>query len=72
METAEELLKRAAECELMATAARDAGSKATWKGMAARWRQCAEMAKADNLAARRRYSQARNREPAPTLAVDYP
>jgi hypothetical protein len=72
MQTAEEFLKRAAECELMATEARDRGSKATWKGMAARWRQCAEMAAADNLAARRRNMPARNRQSAPTLAVDHP
>ena len=71
MQTSEEFLKRAAECELMATEARDPGSKATWKGMAVRWRQCAEMAATDNLAARRRNSQARNRQPAPTLAIDY-
>ena len=41
MHMAEELLKRAAECESMATTMRDPGIKATWKGMADRWRQCA-------------------------------
>jgi hypothetical protein len=66
MHTAEELLKRATECERMATATRDPGSKATWKGMADRWRQCAEMATNDSLATVRHSIQpARHRQPAP-------
>jgi hypothetical protein len=63
MHTAEELLKRAAECERMATATRDPGSKTTWKGMADRWRQCAETATSDSLAAVRHSSQPHSASP---------
>jgi hypothetical protein len=72
MHTAEELLKRAAECERMATATRDPGSKATWKGMADRWRQCAETATSNSLAAARHSSQpTQHRQPTPVWAAHH-
>jgi hypothetical protein len=72
MHTAEELLKRAAECERLATAARDTGSKATWKGMADRWRQCAETAANDSVAAVHHASQpTQHRQPTPAWAAHH-
>ena len=72
MHMAEELLKRAAECESMATAMRDPGIKATWKGMADRWRQCAALATRDTLAAVRHSSQpTQHRHLAPAWAAHH-
>jgi hypothetical protein len=48
MHPPDEFLRHASECELMAKFTRDPQSSATWKGMAQRWRQCAELAKQQN------------------------
>jgi hypothetical protein len=48
MHTPDEFLKRVAECDGMATFTRDRQSSAAWKGMAQRWRQCAERAKRES------------------------
>jgi len=45
MHALEEFLKHAGECEVMAEFTRDPQSRATWRGMADRWRRCAEIAK---------------------------
>ena len=45
MHALEEFLKHASECEVMAEFTRDPQSRATWRGMADRWRRCAEIAK---------------------------
>ncbi|MDT7811797.1 MAG: hypothetical protein QOJ42_1713 [Acidobacteriaceae bacterium] len=48
MHTPDEFLKRAIECDGMAKFTRDPQSSAAWKGMAQRWRQCAERAKRES------------------------
>ena len=45
MTPSEHFMRHAAECRSMAEIAIDADSKATWIGMAERWRRCAELAK---------------------------
>jgi hypothetical protein len=45
MHAPEVFLKHAAECDGMAKFTRDSQSCAAWKGMAERWRQCAERAR---------------------------
>jgi hypothetical protein len=45
MHAPEVFLKHAAACDGMAKFTRDSQSCAAWKGMAERWRQCAERAK---------------------------
>ena len=42
MTTSEKFLRFAAECETIAHSAGDQGTKAVWRGFAARWLQCAE------------------------------
>jgi hypothetical protein len=71
MHTAEELLKRAAECERMAAVTRDLGSKVTWKEMADRWHRCADTAAADSLAAARHSPATRHRQPIPGWATSH-
>jgi hypothetical protein len=44
MHPPDEFLRHAAECEVMAKFTRDPQSSATWRGMAQRWRRCAEFA----------------------------
>jgi hypothetical protein len=48
MHTPDEFLKRATECDGMAKFTRDPQSSSAWKGMAQRWRQCAERAKRES------------------------
>jgi hypothetical protein len=48
MHTPDEFLKRATECDGMAKFTRDPQSSTAWKGMAQRWRQCAERAKRES------------------------
>lgn len=52
MHMPDEFLKHAAECDVMAKFTRDAQSRATWRGMAERWRRCAELAKRQSSAVR--------------------
>ena len=44
MDLAQEFQKHAADCELMAKLTRDAESRAQWRELAARFRQCANKA----------------------------
>ena len=48
----EEFMRHAADCELMAKSTKDPQSKATWKRMAERWRQCAGSFRQRDLEAR--------------------
>ena len=50
MHAPDEFLRHAAECEEMARFTTDPQSRATWRGMAERWRRCAEQAKRESLA----------------------
>ncbi len=45
MTSAERFLEQAAECERMSRFSQDAGSKAVWRGMAERWRHCADLSR---------------------------
>ena len=45
MNPTEEFLRHAADCTQMAKFTRDPTSKATWRRMAERWLQCAEVFK---------------------------
>jgi len=45
MSPVDQFLRHATECEHMAQSSRDPESKAVWRGMAKRWRRCAELAK---------------------------
>ncbi len=45
MHPPDEFMRHADECEVMAKFTRDPQSSATWRGMAQRWRQCAQLAK---------------------------
>ena len=64
MTPSEHFMRHAAECKSMAEIALDAESKAAWKGMAERWRRCAELAKQNMIDAR----EARHRKPARTTS----
>jgi len=65
MNPSDEFLRHAADCQQMAKFTRDPASRATWSRMAERWRQCAEVFKANSLAAQ---AQRRSRDkPAPDL-----
>lgn len=53
MDMSERFLRFAAECEMMAKSSRSAESRSTWKGLAARWTRCAELAAQNDPVARR-------------------
>ena len=59
MHAPEEFLKHAGECEIMAKFTRDLQSRATWMGMADRWRRRAVIAKRQSSLVRPR-KQARS------------
>jgi hypothetical protein len=54
MHAPDEFLRHAAECDEMARVTGDPQSRATWRGMAERWRRCAEMAKRQSTVVRPR------------------
>jgi hypothetical protein len=60
MHPPEEFLKHAAECKLMARFAREPEDEATWRRMAERWLQCAELYTTQSLAA---HDNTRTRRP---------
>jgi len=64
MHAPEEFLKHAGECEVMAKFTRDPQGRATWRGLADRWRRCAEIAKRQSSLVRPR-KQARSSVSAP-------
>jgi hypothetical protein len=43
MDTTDQFLRFAAECEVMAKFTRSAENKAVWNGLAQRWLRCAEL-----------------------------
>ena len=43
MDTTDQFLRFAAECEVMAKFTRSAENKAVWNGLAQRWVRCAEL-----------------------------
>ena len=51
MDTSERFLRFAAECELMAKAARDRENKTVWRSIAQRWIRCAELVEQQNALA---------------------
>ena len=63
MTPSDHFLRHAAECKFMAEIALDAESKAAWRGMAERWRRCAELAKEHTTS---RTKEARHRKPPKT------
>src|SRR5262249_11965459 len=68
MHRSDAFLKHAAECEPNANVTRDPESMVTWKGMAERWRRCAETFTSQNSAVRQPMPVRRRQNAAPTWA----
>lgn len=53
MDTTDQFLRFAAECEVMARFTRSPQNKAIWNGLAQRWLRCAELMDRDRASAHR-------------------
>ena len=62
MDLEQEFQKHALDCELMAKLTRDAESKAHWRELAQRFRQCAERTNLPGTSPQERRSRASRRE----------
>jgi hypothetical protein len=49
MDTTDQFLRFAAECEVMAKFTRSAENKAVWIGLAQRWMRCAELMEQEHI-----------------------
>ena len=68
MDTSERFLRFAAECELMAKAARDRENKTVWRSIAQRWIWCAELVERQNALAMAAHAMKHRRKAAVALA----
>jgi hypothetical protein len=66
MHVASEFIRRATECDHMAQFTDDPVSKTTWKGMADRWRRCAEVERVANAATEEHRRSKRQRQTSPS------
>lgn len=58
MDTTDQFLRFAAECEVMAKFTRSAENKAVWNGLAQRWLRCAELMDREYTGTRRAVAKA--------------
>jgi hypothetical protein len=64
MDASDRFLGFAAECELMAKGSRDPKNKTVWRGIAERWKRCAELVERQNSLAQNARSMKHRDKPA--------